>query len=83
MDDHTIVVKTIPEVFGVRALGAIMGVLSLAWRCGAALGPSTAGFIYDATGSYLIPFGAAPVAVVSWRDWPGVLSASPQESSRA
>jgi len=63
----TMVVKVIPEVFGVRAIGAIMGVLTLGWRLGAAIGPGAAGFLYDLTGSYTIPFGAAPVAVaLSW-----------------
>jgi MFS family permease len=63
----TMITKVIPDVFGVRAIGAIMGVLTLGWRCGAALGPAIAGFVYDATGSYKVPFGAAPVAVVvSW-----------------
>jgi cyanate permease len=41
-----------------------MGVLALGWRCGAALGPSVTGFVYDATGSYAIPFGTAPLATV-------------------
>jgi MFS family permease len=63
----TVLVKVIPDVFGMRAIGAIMGVLTLGWRCGAALGPAAAGFLYDLTGSYTIPFGAAPVAVLaSW-----------------
>ena len=63
----TIITKVIPDVFGMRAIGAIMGILTLGWRTGAALGPATAGFLYDATGSYAMPFGAAPVAVVvSW-----------------
>src|SRR5436309_2717143 len=63
----TMITKVIPDVFGMRALGAIMGVLTLGWRAGAALGPATAGFLYDLTGSYTVPFGAAPVAVlVSW-----------------
>jgi MFS family permease len=63
----TMITKVIPDVFGMRALGAIMGVLTLGWRTGAALGPATAGFLYDATGSYAAPFGAAPLAVViSW-----------------
>jgi MFS transporter, OFA family, oxalate/formate antiporter len=63
----TMITKVIPDVFGLRAIGAIMGVLTLGWRCGAALGPAVAGFLYDGTGSYAIPFGAAPVAVVvSW-----------------
>jgi MFS family permease len=60
----TMMTKTIPEVFGLRALGAIMGVLTLGWRCGAALGPATAGVLHDLTGSYALPFGAAPVAVL-------------------
>jgi MFS family permease len=60
----TIFVRVIPDVFGLRALGAIMGVLALGWRCGAALGPSVTGFVYDATGSYAIPFGTAPLATV-------------------
>ena len=47
--------------------GAIMGVLGVGWRFGAALGPAAAGFLHDVTGSYAIPFGAAPLAVlVSW-----------------
>jgi predicted MFS family arabinose efflux permease len=63
----TMIVKAIPEVFGVRAIGAIMGVLTLGWRSGAALGPAGAGFLYDATGSYAVPFGAAPLVVLaSW-----------------
>jgi nitrate/nitrite transporter NarK len=63
----TMMTRAIPDVFGVRALGAIMGVLTLGWRCGAALGPAAAGFLYDLTGSYTVAFGAAPLAVLaSW-----------------
>jgi MFS transporter, OFA family, oxalate/formate antiporter len=63
----TMFVKAAADVFGVRALGAIMGMLTLGWRSGAALGPAAAGFLHDLTGSYAIPFGAAPIAVlVSW-----------------
>ncbi len=63
----TTLVRAVPDVFGVRAIGAIMGVLSLGWRCGAALGPAAAGFLYDLTGSYTVPFGAAPAVIVaSW-----------------
>jgi MFS transporter, OFA family, oxalate/formate antiporter len=58
-------VKTIPEVFGVRALGSIMGVLTFGWRCGGALGPAAAGYLHDATGSYAIPFALMPAAVVT------------------
>jgi MFS family permease len=63
----TMITRVIPDVFGLRAIGAIMGVLTLGWRCGAALGPAVAGFVYDVTGSYALPFGVAPLAVVvSW-----------------
>jgi MFS family permease len=63
----TMIAKVIPDVFGVRAIGAIMGVLTLGWRSGAALGPAAAGFLYDVSGSYAVPFGAAPgVVLVSW-----------------
>lgn len=61
----TVVVKLIPDLFGVRALGAIMGVFNVGWRVGAAAGPAVAGFIHDATGSYALPFGAAPLAVLA------------------
>jgi MFS family permease len=63
----TMVAKVIPEVFGLRAIAAIMGILTLGWRLGAAVGPALAGFLYDVAGSYTIPFGAAPLAVLlSW-----------------
>jgi MFS family permease len=61
----TMVVKVVPDLFGMRAIGAIMGILTLGWRCGAALGPAAAGFLHDLTGSYAIAFGAAPLAVVA------------------
>lgn len=63
----TMVTKVIPDVFGLRALGAIMGVLNMGWRAGAALGPAAAGFLFDLTGSYTVAFGAAPLVVLaSW-----------------
>ena len=77
----TMITKAIPEVFGLRAIGAIMGVLSLGWRSGAALGPAAAGFLYDATGSYAVPFGVAPLAVVaSWAFFAAATSRRPRLS---
>ena len=55
----TTIVKGAVETFGVRAIGAVIGMMSFGWRCGAALGPVVAGFIYDATGSYAIAFSLA------------------------
>ena len=57
-------VKVVPDVFGLGALASIMSVLGLGWRSGAALGPAGAGFLYDATGSYTIPFGSALVVLM-------------------
>jgi MFS family permease len=51
-------VKIVPEVFGLAALASVMSVLGLGWRSGAALGPAGAGFLYDLTRSYTIPFTA-------------------------
>lgn len=61
----TAVVKAASEAFGVRSLGAIMGVVGLGWRCGAALGPTVAGFLYDLRGSYALPFGLASVGLMA------------------
>jgi OFA family oxalate/formate antiporter-like MFS transporter len=52
------VVKIVPEVFGLAALASVMSVLSLGWRFGAAIGPAGAGFLYDLTRSYTLPFSA-------------------------
>lgn len=60
----TAVVKAASEVFGVRAIGAIIGIVGVGWRCGAALGPAVAGFLHDATGSYGIAFGLASAGVL-------------------
>jgi MFS family permease len=63
----TMFLRAVPDVFGMRAIAAIMGVLTLGWRWGAALGPMAAGFAYDLTGSYAVVFGAAPGAAIgSW-----------------
>jgi MFS family permease len=77
----TMLVRAVPEVFGVRAIGAIMGVLTLGWRSGAALGPAAAGFLYDLTGSYAVPFGAAPAVIAT--SWVLVIVASSRRSRKA
>src|SRR5262245_41609421 len=59
----TTLVKGAVETFGVRSIGAVMGVLSLGWRCGAALGPTAAGFIYDAMGTYVLAFTLAAIGL--------------------
>jgi MFS transporter, OFA family, oxalate/formate antiporter len=61
----TLYLKAAPDVFGVRALGSIMGVLTLGWRTGAGLGPPAAGFVHDASGAYTLAFAAAPLVTAA------------------
>jgi MFS family permease len=56
-------VKVVPEVFGVAALASVMSVIGIGWRAGAALGPASAGYLYDLTRSYTIPFTAGLVVL--------------------
>ncbi len=44
------------ELFGLRSLGTIMATLGLFPFVGGAIGQTLAGVVYDATGSYQIPF---------------------------
>lgn len=60
--DTTILTGAV-ETFGVRALGAVMGIMSFGWRIGAASGPAVAGFLYDATGAYTLAFGLGAAAL--------------------
>jgi len=77
----TVVAQVVPQVFGMRALGAIMGILTLGWRCGAAIGPALAGFVYDLTGSYRMVFGLAPLGILlSWALF--LLATSPRSGAR-
>lgn len=56
--------STIPaDVFAGPHLGAILGVVQSGGGLGGAIGPSLAGWLFDATGSYRLAFLAACVAV--------------------
>jgi MFS family permease len=52
----------IGDIFGTRSIGTIMGVLSGGWAIGAAAGPAIGGFVFDASGSYFLAFGAGAAA---------------------
>ena len=52
----------IGDTFGLRNIGAILGILEIGWAIGAALGPALGGLIFDMTDSYLMAFVAAAVA---------------------
>ncbi len=45
------------EAYGGRAFAVIMGLLEICFGLGGFIGPPMAGFLFDHTGSYLLPFG--------------------------
>lgn len=50
------VVALVGDIFGLRNMGIIMGILNIAWGVGSAVGPFIGGFIFDATNSYATAF---------------------------
>ncbi len=54
----------IGEVFGLRHIGVIMGVLVIGWSVGAGIGPALAGYIFDISGNYASAFLIGMVAML-------------------
>jgi MFS family permease len=52
-----LIVLLVSETFGLKAFGAIMGLVSLALTLPQFIGPIMAGTLYDATGGYRLSFG--------------------------
>jgi MFS family permease len=52
----TAISALIGDVFGIRNIGSIIGMLEIGFGIGAATGPFIAGVIYDASGSYFVAF---------------------------
>ena len=63
-----LVTALIGDIFGVHSLGAIIGIFSVGWGIGAAIGPTVAGLIFDVTGKYFMAFiiGAAAMVVTTF-----------------
>jgi len=53
------------DIFGMRSLGAIMGMMSGGWAVGAAIGPAIGGYLFDVTGHYSMAFGAGAAALLA------------------
>ena len=53
----TLIAPLIAELFGTRSHGVIFGIVAFAATVGGSLGPVTAGYLFDITGSYGIIFG--------------------------
>lgn len=47
------------RLFGLRAVGVLMGVITLLYTIGCAVGPTVTGYIFDVTGSYSLAFWIA------------------------
>lgn len=60
----TAYMKSIPDITGTRFLGAITGFLTFGWRIGAGIGPVLAGFLFDATRVYALPYGLAAAGLL-------------------
>jgi MFS family permease len=53
------------DLFGLKSLGAVFGVLFFMGNVGAAIGPPLSGWIYDVSGSYVTAFVVATVVGAS------------------
>jgi MFS family permease len=58
------IVAQIGDIFGLRHLGVIMGVLSVAWGAGSATGSTLGGYTFDISDSYVPAFLAGMVAML-------------------
>ena len=58
---NTIRISMIPEVFGTRSGGEILGIISMAWAVGGVTGPILAGYIFDLSQSYSAAFLTAGI----------------------
>lgn len=54
----------IGDIFGIRSIGSIMGLINVGWTLGAAAGPSIGGLIFDVTGNYLLAFATGAGAML-------------------
>ena len=57
-------IALIGDVFGMRHIGVIIGVLVVGWNSGAAIGPVLAGYIFDVSGNYAFAFLAGMIAML-------------------
>lgn len=48
--------KIVADLYGVKAIGAIIGILGIGWTVGAVVGPPLGGLVFDTWGSYAVAF---------------------------
>jgi len=54
----------IGDIFGMRSIGSIMGLINVGWTLGAASGPAIGGLIFDVTGNYFLAFATGAGALL-------------------
>jgi len=52
----TLIAPVAAEYFGLKAVGAISGMVVFAWSVGGAIGPTVSGYIFDVSNSYFLAF---------------------------
>ena len=57
--------KIVTGIFGPVAMGAILGILNIAWTVGKSIAPTLAGYIFDTTGTYTLAFVVAGAAAIA------------------
>lgn len=57
--------KIVADIFGLRTIGVVLGLVGLGWSLGAGLGPFLGGLIFDLSGRYFAAFltGAGAIAL--------------------
>ncbi len=61
---NTQILLLVSDIFGLRAMGAIVGLTSSGFNLGSAVGPAIGGLVFDATGTYSIAFALAGFGMV-------------------
>jgi MFS family permease len=63
---YALISPTVAEFFGTREHGIILGAVIFSTTIGGAVGPFTAGYVFDATGTYRVVFaGLAGISLVA------------------
>ena len=63
-DSYTLIQLLTADLFGIIALGKIMGVINILDTIGGGLGPYLTGVLYDITQGYLLPFALISVLLI-------------------
>ena len=54
----------VPPLFGLKAIGALLGLATFAWAAGDIAGPLMAGYVYDVSHSYDLDFVSDGILLV-------------------